>query len=368
MVHLAKTAIKNLTRRIGFTSQARYIVFESDDWGAIRVPSAQSLEDYCAEYTEVELDHYQALDGLDSYEDAKRLEDCLAQFSDKFGNHPVFTLNFATHNPTFSKGSSGAMELESLRETYMRYFPGKKSTIEMVAESARESHCLHPQLHGREHLNITSWSRGMKNEPRLAKAFELKMIGLDEGVYHAIDALSASNSLVDKEQYLSEAVEEFKNTFGFLPESFIAPCYVISSNEERILADLGIKTLQSGWSRNVDKKGGGYRRIPNIMGARNRYGQVRLIRNCQFEPSKWVHKELPLDECVDLTLRDIECAFSFGQPAIVCTHRVNYTSLIEKTNALKSVEALDELLKRITAKWPDVIFVSSDEMGKIIAG
>lgn len=69
-----------------------------------------------------------------------------------------------------------------------------------------------------------------------------------------------------------------------------------------------------------------------ILWERNEYEQVYLVRNVLFEPSasqsiNWVDK----------ALSQINRAFSQKQPAIICSHRVNFIGRIFKENRDKNL-------------------------------
>ena len=69
---------------------------------------------------------------------------------------------------------------------------------------------------------------------------------------------------------------------------------------------------------------------------------------------------------VDVALNQIERAFKFNKPAIINSHRVNYVGSIHPENRTNGLKLLSNLLIRMINKWPDLIFMSSDELGKII--
>ena len=55
-----------------------------------------------------------------------------------------------------------------------------------------------------------------------------------------------------------------------------------------------------------------------------------------------------------------------NRPAIISSHRVNYVGFLDERNRDKNLKLLKTLLDKILNKWPDVEFLSSDEMGLII--
>lgn len=97
------------------------------------------------------------------------------------------------------------------------------------------------------------------------------------------------------------------------------------------------------------------------MGKQNKNDQIYLVRNVLFEPSSsqsidWVNN----------ALYQISRAFSEKQPAIICSHRVNFIGRIFKENRDRNLKLFRLLLNNILKKWPDVEFMSSDELGKLI--
>jgi hypothetical protein len=61
-------------------------------------------------------------------------------------------------------------------------------------------------------------------------------------------------------------------------------------------------------------------------------------------------------------MESIEIAFKWGKPAIIGTHRINFTGRLDLEQRNRNLEMLDMLLKEIIQKWPDVEFISSAEL------
>ena len=194
----------------------------------------------------------------------------------------------------------------------------------------------------------------------------LRMVGLDDAFYNGIDALNSGNTLIDVHGYLEDAIAIFKRLFGFAPRSFIPPCYVANKECEHIAAGLGIETIQSSPKRNVPKGNNSYLKKINVFGHSNVPGQCRLIRNVQFEPSRSMFQGKNVDECVNAAFAEIETAFRRRQPAVVCTHRVNYTTRVDVRHCEFSLEALDGLLRRLAERYPDCVFMTSDDLGSLV--
>jgi hypothetical protein len=86
-----------------------------------------------------------------------------------------------------------------------------------------------------------------------------------------------------------------------------------------------------------------------------------LIRNVAFEPS-----ENNGTDWVKQSLRDMETAFKWHKPAVISSHRVNYIGFIDEKNRLKTLQALKQLISSMLKKWPDIEFMSSDQLAALI--
>ncbi len=83
-------------------------------------------------------------------------------------------------------------------------------------------------------------------------------------------------------------------------------------------------------------------------------------RNCNFEPYKDNTNEI--EKC----LSEIDIAFRWGKPAVISSHRINFTSRIDKNHRDKCLNQLDNLFKRIIKKYPEVEFLNSAQLAEII--
>jgi len=86
-------------------------------------------------------------------------------------------------------------------------------------------------------------------------------------------------------------------------------------------------------------------------------GQVYSVRNVCFEPYEDVSRDW-----VGLALWEIHQAFLFRRPAVVTTHRINYVGGMDLEHRDRNLRLLDELLAHIRKTWPEVQFISSDEL------
>ena len=363
-----KTSIKRSINNLGYHCTRPLLVIESDDWGSTRVPSADVLNEFHQRYPGFALNHYQALDTLDTDKDLTLLAGLLRSFRNDSGAPPVFTLNYAMANPLFDDENhvlGTPFRYEPIWETYERE-QGEGITGLSLMLSNDLSDVFKPQLHGREHLNVTVWRKGIAKDEMLKQAYRMHMTGLDAGVYDGLDALNEDNTEISFTDYLIDATRLFEECFGYKSKSFIPPCYTISKREERMLADLSIHVLQSGMKVNRSMPRRRFIGIPTPMGSKAAKGQVRLVRNVQFEPSRRFYKGGKVEDVVAKTFDDIRRAINNHQPAIVCSHRVNYVGGICTQNREFSLECLRQLLTLVLEQYPSIGFLTSDELGEMI--
>jgi len=88
---------------------------------------------------------------------------------------------------------------------------------------------------------------------------------------------------------------------------------------------------------------------------------VAGVRNVVFEPTS---PSKP--DWINHTLKQIENAFNWKHPAIISSHRANFSGYMDPENRKIGLSALKELLAKITRRWPDVEFLSSAQLYELI--
>ncbi|MBJ7429489.1 MAG: hypothetical protein JHD28_11120 [Bacteroidia bacterium] len=164
--------------------------------------------------------------------------------------------------------------------------------------------------------------------------------------------------MIEKGVIIKDGLILFEKIFGFKAESFIACNYVWHPNLEQQLNEAGIKFIQ-GIPIQFIPKGHykGFNHIFHYTSQTNKLNQVFTVRNAHFEPI--VGGEQALNAC----LKRIERAFDLKIPAIISTHRINYVSGMDKQNKHNGLKYLKKLIDSILKTWPDVMFMSSVELG-----
>lgn len=348
------------------------VVIESDDWGSIRMPSVKVLDDLKAKgYRYADYIGYDKYDTLASNDDLEVLLDTLSSVKDSEGNQARLTMNTVVCNPNFERIRQSAYQeyyYELFTDTLKRY-PNHDRSFSLW-KSGIDSGVFHPQFHGREHLNVQMWLRLLRKGCKsVLDSFDKHVISMiveesDDPRVHALAAYNVSS----KEDYsfvkqsIIDGLDLFEHMFGYRSESMIAPNYTWDTVVEDVASSCGVKFLQGGrthrYSHYVLSNGG--RNVIRYTGQRNNSGQVYMVRNCSFEPSEYAWKN------ADLCLSQVKKAFDDGRPAIISSHRQNFIGGLYPYNRDNNIKEFQLLLKTIIAKYPDVIFLSSDELGKML--
>ncbi|MCU4166239.1 hypothetical protein [Carboxylicivirga caseinilyticus] len=364
-----KTAITQRMVNIpGFRSKDPILVLESDDWGSIRMPDQKVYNDLLNNGYKIAESDYNRLDTLESNKDLEALFEVLKRYKDHSGQHPVITANTIVGNPDFEKIEASDFKeyyYETVTDTLNRY-KSRDQVKELWMQGYNEG-VYHPQFHGREHVNIVRWLEALqKKTPEIMYTFKHKTTFSGIGDYNFMEVLdyNSPEDLKIMNQSLEEGLKMFQDLFGYPSKSFIPPCYAWDSHIEETLAKNGVKYLQGLFIQSVPTGTfGNYKRKYHFMGSQNQYGQYYLIRNAFFEPSLNNSSD-PVGEC----LSRVDLAFKWKKPAIISSHRINFMGSLVENNRTRNLELLDELLKNILKKWPDVRFMSSDQLGDLIAG
>ena len=356
----------------GFHTERHLVVIESDDWGSIRMPSAEVYRKLQKSGDHPENDAFLRNDCLENVADLTALFAVLTSIKDKNGNPAVMTANFAMANPDFDKIDSinGAYFFEPFTDTYQRYYP-EQDVFSCIQEGIKSS-CFVPQLHCREHMNVNRWMNDLKQQKNdTVLAFQNHMIGIgasfsQENPFGYMDAFNSNfTSGAELSNIVHEAMEIFENTFGKKSETFVASCFVWDNSLEDSLAQFGVRGIQSGCWQNVPagiENGNVMKRRLRFLGQKNRIGQVYTVRNCAYEPAYQQTSTKSAKECYDQIMR----AFQNQKPAIINSHRFNYIGSINRENAYENLKGLSWLLHTIIKNIPDVEFISTPELLRII--
>jgi hypothetical protein len=369
--NLKDFVLRNICHVPGWHGNRKIVVLESDDWGSLRMPSREVYENLVKKGIPVHNLSYNRVDSLASEEDLSKLFEVLLSVKDKNGKPAVITANTIVANPDFEKIKQAdyqAYFYEPFTETLKRYAKHQHS-FDFWKEGIQYG-IFRPQFHGREHLNVKRWLRALQqNIGDVRLAFDYRMFDLSTslviGENSFMDTLNLEDILEIEDQKisLSEGLDLFEKIFGYRSITFIPPVYIWSNELDRHLYHGGIKAYQGGWFQHVPVPGlrHQFKKKVHYTGQRNKLGQLYLVRNAYFEPS-----DNPGFDWNGDVMKRAAISFSWGKPLIISTHRLNYIGFIDPMNSERNLSLLKNMLHELLEKWPDIEFMSSDQLVNLI--
>lgn len=347
---------RRLNYKKGWRSRQKLLIIESDDWAAEHIPGPEAVRQM--ERAGLGLpDLYYNYDGLEKPEDIDRLCEILSKYKDSKGKPAVITANFIMSNPDF----------DAVRQTDFRSFKAKPIDLGWNHEEDSEAlwwsyrraiqqGLIVPQLHGLWHFCPDEWlERLRRHDLASLKAFGLKMVGeklISNGIGIQSMAPIYHTSQESIQRLVKEGIGIFKQIFNMDSLTTIAPCYAWKSPEtEQALLSEGILAMQGKEYQYLP--GGSIK--PHFLGELGSGGMLYMVRTCRLEP---ISAGTSVDEC----FAQICDAFARNIPAVLCSHRINYTSRVDAKIRDKGLTVLDGVLKRVIQAYPNVEFLSSDKL------
>jgi hypothetical protein len=363
---IKQTLKKHLINSRGSRLKSKLVVFESDDWGSIRIPSKEVRQQLLEKGLIKDKDPFSKYDTLETADDYTALCNVFEKFRDRNGNHPVLTANVIMNNPDFEKIAAGEFKTyynESFLATYLNY-PNSKNAFEALKKGI-EQKMIVPQFHGNEHLNVSRWMKFLKEgNERYHYAFERKCFSIDEinGENRRGNLMAAYDYNNKKElQYIqssiAEGLKQFEEVFGFKSKTTVAPCYVWDDEIEKVFHHNDVATFQGSFQQNCPIEDKGFKKKYHYSGQKNEAGQHYLVRNGLFEPSI-----TPNIDWVSKCLESINIAFKWGKPAIIGTHRINFCSRLDENQTEQNLKDMEALLSQILQRWPEIQFIDSPSL------
>ena len=353
----------------GWKINRKIVVIESDDWGSIRMASLKSYTHLLKRGIPVNESKFTSLDGLERTDDLKQLFKILYRHKDKNGNYPVITACAVVANPDFKKIEASDFSkyyFETIEKTYEAY--GENELLNVWKEEGIKNNLLFPQFHGREHLNPKKWMAILNNgaETERAAFNEYTLLGLSKACTRSDQNYMAAFESVNeahKEEIKAIAIDGlaiFEKIFGLKSISFMASQSKQFDELNETLMQEGVLFNQGG-QHFIKKEDGAFQKVDKYWGDQDDYGMTYWRRNCTFEPYK-----KQSDNHVDSCLKEMEIAFRCGKPAVINSHRINFTSRLDKKHRDLSLEKLDDLFKKMLMKWPDVEFMNSAQLASVL--
>jgi hypothetical protein len=348
----------------GWSSRQRLVAFAVDDYGNVRVGSADAARRL--EVAGISLGHYMdRLDTLETTSDLENLFNVLDRFRDRTGRPPVITAYTLTANPDFAFLRSGFHDYRylNLQETFDYFGSRHPNNYGRTWDLWREGIArglIFPQFHGREHFNLQVLklklernSRdllvNLENDSLAGLTSESELPGLH---YTRAFAWNSATDLGLHAGYLQSGLSLFEQLFGFRSLTFAPPALTLHPSLQPVLFDEGVRAIDRNRVEFVDGQG----KTRNRLGQKTSSNLVTLVRNVVFEPTT------SPDNAVARALQQIEAAFFWNKPAIISSHRVNFCGQIDESNRSRGLNALQALLNQILTRWPDTQFVTTADL------
>lgn len=356
----------------GWRTDRKLLVIESDDWGSIRMPSREVYDRCLKAGYPVDRTWYERYDSLLSEDDLELLFDVLSSVRDAQGYPAVITANVIVGNPDFEAIEATGFETyryEPITETFKRY--PKHNRCWPLWQEGRRTGVMLPQFHGREHLNVALFMEALRaGDPDARFAFCNRMPGCipkgPERKPNPYVETTRFRSSAEKAAVLAatlEGLDLFEELFGLRSRTLIPTNYVWSSDFDATVQQAGVEAYQGGRVMKEQRNDGTSRPVRRHLGDRNAQGQTYLVRNAFFEPSQ---SSAPRMDAVNQCLHDIRAAFRMRKPAVISAHRINFCGFLDASNRDQNLAALRQLLSQLTAEFPEIEFMSSQNLHALI--
>jgi hypothetical protein len=363
VISLLKNNLKNIQ---GWKTNRRLLAFAVDDYGNIRVANLKARENLLQKGIKLDnrFDHF---DALDTREDYEMLFDVLGSVKDKKGYPAIFTPYAVPCNTDYQKTMESECFIpENLDVTYKRLgFQDKayEGAYELLLDGIHHK-LIKPQFHGREHLNVNLFNALLKDKnPQLLANIEYQSLAgipnhpsYPKVGFNQAFAFWKEEEIELHKEILKDGLERFEQVYGFRSLTFTPPAQQLHADLYAYVGSLRVKGVDKVRATMRHKGEGVYVKERNILGEKGLGDTMNIVRNCVFEPT-----DRDID-WVSFTLKQIEAAFFWGKPAVVSSHRVNFCGHIDPDNRSKGLTALKALLDKVVIKWPELEFVSVDEV------
>lgn len=373
MKKVLQSIFQNFKNIIGWKTKRKIVVLSVDDYGNVRVNSKQARANMDAAGLKI-YSRFDLLDTLETKQDLEQLFAVLNSVKDKNGRSAVFTPFALPCNIDFEKMAADDYRhfyYENLPVTYSKLAKEQPEAYDGAWELWQEGISkgfLKPQFHGREHLNLLVLNdKLIKRDPQLLAALKNKSFtSISDDDYPTMSSTAAFDffDVNDNEQFkpiIKEGLQLFEEVYGYRSKYFTPPVYQIHHSLFSTLKENGIEYIDLGLVRKEHQGQNNYTTSLNYIGKQTKEGLTIMVRNVVFEPTE----DRGLD-WVNFTMKQIARSFRWNKPAIISSHRVNFCGHIDPKNREKGLTALKNLLDEIVKKWPDVEFMSADELAETL--
>lgn len=369
MIQTIKNHIRFNVKNIpGWRTRRKLLVFESDDWGSVRMPSLQAYERLLKAGVPIQNSYFDRNDTLARAEDLKMLFDVLTSVKDANGRSAIFNPFVNPCNPDYSKIEASGFESyysEGFFDTLERW--GESPEIKTLWKQGIQEGIFIPAYHGREHLCVPLWMRHLQNGNKLLREgfhnefYSVPISSLPTKVAAFRPALffDQASDIPQLRLGIKEGLAHMKELFENFSYVFCPPNGVSHQEFDDEAFENDLKTVVVLHKRPEPDGKGGFRHTYNRFGKQRKNGQIFYSRNCGFEPGRG---KMDAAFC----MQQIDAAFRWGKPAVISTHRANYIGALNPDNRKIGLAELKLLLSSLVKKHPSVEFISSQELSVLI--
>jgi hypothetical protein len=367
-----KTSIFNHLKNIpGWKTNRKLLAFAVDDYGNIRLASPRAIEQLKTKGVNLK-GRFDQFDAIDTRQDYEQMFEVLQSVKDKTNKSAVFTTYAMPANVDFKRtleqcefvAANLDVTYERLSQEDPENFKGAFSLLQYGITKG----LIRPQFHGREHLNILAFNRLLQDKnPELMANLDLQSLAgvpnhqnLPKVRFNEAFSSWDKSEVENHKVIIEDGLKCFEQVYGYRPTTFTPPAMLIHPELYPFVESFGIQAIDKPRAHQVHLGNGKYQKENNKLGIQKGQNHVTIVRNCMFEPNS---KNI---DWVSFTFDQIKAAFFWGKPAIVSSHRVNFCGHIDPENRRKGLEALEALLMKVVKTWPDVEFVSVDQLADII--
>ena len=353
-----------------FKSDEKLFVIESDDWGSIRMPNIKVRDALNRKFPHIKEDKFSQFDSLADISDLEALFSALMDVKRETGKIPVITANTCMANPDFKRIEDSdftKFHYEPFYQTILR----KTNGVDIIKlwKEGQNNKLFHPQLHGREHINAPQWLKAIQDGDMVLNAgFRSGVMGLPllphlqkkrRNFQAALDYTHDQNGFEYAESWIRDSARMFKAHFGYASNTFIAPAYIWSNALHSTMLRCDIKATQ-GIKVQYQPRLGSYKKSLRFTGKKEA-GVIQLVRNAFFELTN-----RPSIDWLSEAKKQIDSKFNGNEAVIFSTHRVNFIGSLDERNRTTNIKSLKELLLWVVKRYPDVEFITSDELNQRI--
>lgn len=365
----------NVKNIYGWRTQRKMVAFAVDDYANVRVDSPAAYESLRQSGLDMS-SQMDRTDTLETRQDLERLFETLDSVKDTRDQPAIFTAYVLSSNPDFERilEEEDGYHSELVPQTFKRLAREQADAYAGAWECWQEGierKLLHPQFHGREHLNIRlfEYKLASRSPDLMANLKQRSMAGIAGDAAFPGIGFSHAYGVLDRKdphrhlEIIRAGIEAFKKSWGFRPTTFTPPALKLHPDLADQVVQHGLRAVHKPLHCKRSLGDGRQKREINHSGPRRNHKHLTIVRNVVFEPCK------PMGfDPVARAIHQIEAAFRWKRPAIISSHRANFCGHLDPTNREKGVAALHLLLKEIVSRWPDVEFVTTSGIVEALGG